>query len=520
MTAGIAGDRVPSPNVLALLLVLTGGALRLLAFDMMEFKYDEVRAIELTEYWLARGIPQFGMMSGVGVRNPPGFIFFLAPVVHATSSAIAIALAIAALNIMALWVIYRVGCRLGCVGAGLWACGLMAAHPWLILYSRKIWAQSLLPFLVAMLLLVVAHCLARPRSAAVFWLGPLVSLLWQTHYSAYAVLVFAAAWVLVEMVRGRINRLMLEAGLLAGVVLVLPYFAYLCRTVFADAISSMQMAQSESWRLDHLLGCWIRTAFAGGFGHPFAFRPTSLADALPGAGGAGLHACGIMGTVMVVGAVLYGLAPDKGELPGRTFDRAGDRRWLALLLLLPPLLYWLKRVPAEPHYFIVGLPALLLLAGLGMARFGALVQRGTGFAKYALAGLLPGVVAMACGALVWLGVLATIVSRGGTGGDYGLGFRVQEDAAELVASKGIAAVKIDMRMMRDSGVGIAYILRGLEPAAGKPAFGRAVLVDTLLHPGLVLEFPARDGSSALVGPLAVIFQPDPAGDAGKDGEER
>ena len=155
---------LPPIRLLVWLLIITGVFLRIRYFDLMEFKSDEVTAILITKYWLSRGVPQFGLMSSAGILNPPGFIYLLSPLVIITSSPLWIGFYITCFNIAALWLLYRLGIKIGSSLAGFWACGFMAVHPWLILFARKIWAQSLLPFFVIAFLIVIVQCTQEPRS--------------------------------------------------------------------------------------------------------------------------------------------------------------------------------------------------------------------------------------------------------------------------------------------------------------------------------------------------------------------
>ena len=83
-------------------LILIGAFLRLIFFDLVKFGIDGVTAILTTEFWLTRGLPQFGQMSGTGVIMAPGFIYILYPLIRLTSSPLGVTFYITLFNIAAL----------------------------------------------------------------------------------------------------------------------------------------------------------------------------------------------------------------------------------------------------------------------------------------------------------------------------------------------------------------------------------------------------------------------------------
>ena len=484
-------------------ILLLAVALRVWWFDLMEFKGDEVGALLLARYWLSRGIPQFGLISGVGVRNPPGFMFFLWPQVAAAWSPLSIGLTIVAFNVAAVWLLRRAGVMLGSAAAGTCAAALAAAHPWLILYSRKIWAQSLLPFLVTAFLLAIFRCALRRRSRAVFWTAPLVCMIWQVHYSGYCVVFFLFIWLTVQAFRRKVNWPWAAGGAALAAVTLIPYVVYLAGAGGADLGKMLSTGGEHTSGIANavlLVRGFAQTAYAGDFGYPFAFSPVPLTHVLPGAGPIAAQAAAVIATsVLLILALCGGFAGRRVVSPAM----AGGIPWLGLFVLMPPVVYALKGIPAQPHYFILGLPALLLLAGIGAQALPACIaEQKRETARLAAAAVVPTALAVMCGASVWLFAISAIHREDGTAGDYGRSYRVQAAAAHMLAEEGVTADRLDARRTRDASIGVRFLLQDGVPSG---AARSAELIDTSLYPGAQC---APGSESRRIGPLLICLSPE------------
>lgn len=489
--------------ILAILAV--GIALRLLHLDLMEFKADEVEALLVTEYWLDRGVPQFGMMASTGIPEPPGFIFILLPMVALTSAPLLVALYHTAFGILALWGFYLLGTALGSPRAGLWAAALGAVHPWLILYSRKIWPPNLLVLFVLLLLIILARCRRQIRSRSIFWAGPILSLTWQIHYSAYAATLVFLGWFVMEAVRRRINWRWAGWGFGAGLLLLSPYLTYAVRTSFVDFRHTLGEFFGERRLMVRPLvspvKVWAGVSFAGCFGYPLSKRPAPISQTMLGREQPWLETVAVASTILVITLALAGLT----LRPGRRKDQpalSAAEPWLAFFVAVPLLLCLALRRGVPPHYYFIGLPALVMLAACGLE------QSRAALARFPRAGRLPslaGAAILVGGVAVWLFFLAYINRVGGTGGDYGIAYRCQKAAAEALAGERIAPGAVDARLTRDGGIGIWYLLarKSRPPFSGR----RVRLVDSLLFP----DADCRPGEIIRpvpgAGPLRICFLP-------------
>jgi hypothetical protein len=214
---------------------------------------------------------------------------------------------------------------------------------------------------------------------------------------------------------------------------------------------------------------WVSTLFAGGFGYPFATGMISPGRVLAGAGGSIAGLCAGVGTALVAALAVLGIRK-------RTV-------WLALYAVMPLMLYVVKGIRTPPHYFIISIPAALLLAGAGLERVRDWSLPALGTTRGRVAAALPGVLILLCGSLLWGVTLGVLERNGGSGGDYGLAYRWQREAARFLSAEGVAPADLEAGRTRDHSIGIHYLLRYVYPPASPDGAKKAVLIDTLRLPG-------------------------------------
>jgi len=171
-------------------ILLLAAYLRLSAPGVVEFKRDEANLSQLA-LDLARGrsFPLLGISSSVGVPNPPISVYIFSVPYLLTSNPIFATQFVGVLNVLAVFLTYLLARRYYGASAALLAALLYAVSPWGIIYSRKIWAQDLLPpFVLATLLAGLIGFVEGKRWAQ--WLClPLLSITAQIHYSALLLVV-------------------------------------------------------------------------------------------------------------------------------------------------------------------------------------------------------------------------------------------------------------------------------------------------------------------------------------------
>ena len=215
------------------LILLLAAALRMGAPGISEFKLDEAR-LSLLALNMARGheFPLLGIGSSVGIPNMPVSVWLFAlPYLFSSDPTVA-TLYVGLLNVAAVALTWWLARRYFGPRAALIAALLYAVSPWGVIYSRKIWAQNLLPpFVLLTVGTGMIGLLEKERPRRWRWLVAHFALLLitiQIHYAAVT-LIPLTLWMLWL---GRHNltrrtRLIIGSGIvmttltIAGAVLVM-----------------------------------------------------------------------------------------------------------------------------------------------------------------------------------------------------------------------------------------------------------------------------------------------------------
>lgn len=173
-------------SYLFILVVLTGCLLRLIWVEDMEWKYDEWWMYTHAMLAPNEGIWQsVGMKSGAGIINPGLSVWVFSLMGYLVSTPIEMARGVQILNILALLgFIFFV--KKSFKGEEqqqwYWGLALLAANPLYILFSRKIWAQDVLP--IFCLIFIVGHFYREKKWGAFTW-GMVGAMLGQIHMSGF-----------------------------------------------------------------------------------------------------------------------------------------------------------------------------------------------------------------------------------------------------------------------------------------------------------------------------------------------
>ena len=237
-------------GLLALILAV-GAWLRFSHLDLLEFQGDEAYAAQLALRFVQHGqLPTAGLMSSVGVTNPPLFIYLLIPMFAISANPVFVSACIALLGLAAVVMCWWIGRKYYGTTAGLVAAAFFAVSPWAVIYSRKIWAQDFVPVFATATMWAV-HALAfgkKPR--AIFWVVLLPLCVVQIHFSGLALT--AAVVVMVAWLRPKIDWRFAVAGLATAVVVMLPYLNLQRQTGWADFKQArQQMGGGKQWEQLH-----------------------------------------------------------------------------------------------------------------------------------------------------------------------------------------------------------------------------------------------------------------------------
>jgi 4-amino-4-deoxy-L-arabinose transferase-like glycosyltransferase len=364
--------------VVVLLALLTGAALRLSYLQDIEYKADEQTMFRVTqdagrtEPW-----PALGMVSGAALRNPPLSLWAPTALARATGATDPVALAqrIACLNILALALVFALALR--AVPAAereswLWAGALAAVSPIAVLFSRKIWAQSLLPFFCALFLW--AWFRRQTRVGALCW-GLLGALVGQIHMSGFFYAAGVAGWTFArERTRGARWSYWL-AGSALGTVPLLPWIGYvLSPRPPGNGFSFVELIRLRFWAhwFDDALGLQLNYSL-GSAEHWQWMRYPLLGDTAT----YGVAVCSIFLVIAGTRALYFGVCALGDWLKSRDPSRSG--LIIAGVFAGMGILLSLTGLSIHRHYLIIAFPlpwvwlALLLQRGRNARRWLGLV---------------------------------------------------------------------------------------------------------------------------------------------------
>ena len=462
--------------------IVVAAAARFSWLNLMEFKGDEAEACRLalhalgySEPGVGRFFPTEGLTSSIGVPNPPLFVYLMAVPLAIVRSPIAAASAVAAANVVAVGVCYVGGRRLFSPFVGVASAALLALSPWGIVFSRKIWAQDLLPLCTTLFVVELHALLVRRKPTAVFWLFVIAAAATQLHFSAWILVpILGAALVLG---RQTIERRWLLLGLSFAALLYAPFLI--------DHAGAIYRATGH--RVTHHAP-GIVARFEAAVRFSFAIVGGDKMSVLLGSQSAlAAPISFVLGPAAVVG--LVAAFRSCKEQPLRQL-----RLLLVLWCLLPLVALSILPVHDYIHYFIITLP----LPFFGLAY---LIERAASRRR-----LLAGLALATC--LAWFGFLdvrmfRTIIRDGGAPGDYGIAYRYKSEAvASMLTSAhgrpfeiGVDRNLGPVRRLRD----IRFLIWNSDPDA-RSSRERARRGFVIVSAFATAAAATRDGSSRAVVP--------------------
>ncbi len=336
---------------------IIGTCLRLSHPLEIEFKGDERFMLEqATSIGRTAPWPSAGMPSGVGLRNPPLSIWSFVGLsrTFGLETPQALSMGVAAWNALGLlalsiW-IYRTRPH-----SLMWTLGLCLAwvSPQALLLERKIWAQSLLPGLMAWLWIIWPYR-ARPWAGALLGLG--LGLSGQIHMSGF----FLAAALLLQLLATTPDRRLLApfaAGLSVSAFPIIPWLTYLLSPEGRAALAATQSygtlphSTFDFWR--HLFNDTFGTGLDYSLG---GHLPAFIQKVEP------LHLWIRSAQALFVGlTLLLGIRGRRGPPGGVNLEGA---QWIIGATTLTGLLLLIPGTPVYRHYLVLIYPAAWLLPGL------------------------------------------------------------------------------------------------------------------------------------------------------------
>ncbi len=348
-----------------LLILLFAAVLRLGAPGISEFKRDEANLSQLAlDMARGRSFPLTGIGSSVGIPNTPVSVWLTAIPYVFSSDPIVATLFIGLLNVLAVFLLWLFARRYFGTLAAFVAALLFAASPWMVIYSRKIWAQDMLAlFVVATVfsgVLGFIEGLQRWQIAHVVLLAFTV----QIHYAAFILIPVSGALLLI----GRKNvRREFFIGVVLAILLVLPFLVGIVR---AGLKSGSASGNGISLSIDGQAFYHAALTISGTEIHSLAGEQAyqqylaSVPNLFPF-----LNALALF----TVFAAVYLFIPIHATNFPLHLWRGGRgevllARVVVLWLALPVILFSVRWTATYPHYMLPMLPAAFLVIGIALGK--------------------------------------------------------------------------------------------------------------------------------------------------------
>lgn len=401
-----------------------------------EFKGDEARlaglALDLAE---GKSLPLRGLGSSIGLPNSPLSVYLYALPLFFWSTPLSATLFTGALNVLAVALCWWVGRRYWGTTMALCAALLFATSPWAVIFSRKIWAQNLLPPFTLAYAATGLQAFVEQRRWPLAAHLVLLAVVVQIHYSGLALVPLTV--LLLILFRKRVDWRALVAGIgLAG--LTGTPFAYHLLTHGSGEWQTLAHLLSRPASVDwqSLRFWWMTTA--GSDVHSLAGSPAyqdflrSVPNLDPVRWLVGALTVGGIG--FWLWAALQRQPPELIEGRGEASAEAGGI--VALWALAPLAFFWRHTTPVFPHYYIVAFAAQYLAAGFVLA---CAISSGRPALRWgAVVGTLGIVTAQAGIMLALLNFLAAHTTPGG----FGIPLKFQLQAAERARALGTPVVVV------------------------------------------------------------------------------
>jgi hypothetical protein len=240
------------------IIIALGLFMRLIWTSDMEWKGDENQMYTMAHESINMGaFPKVGMESGGGIVNPGMSVGVFALIAAFTNNPIAMDRVVQVINVISiLCFLFFIFQKIEAKERNIWLFGitLAAVSPLAVLFSRKIWAQDLLPFFS--FLLIFSNSYRNKGWGAFIW-GLAGALIGQIHMSGF----FLALGLFVfTLVHDHYNKIKIRwvywlVGSIIGSISLVPWISFLINNPQASKISFWHIFQFNFyiyWFLDSL----------------------------------------------------------------------------------------------------------------------------------------------------------------------------------------------------------------------------------------------------------------------------
>lgn len=365
----------------AFVIFIFSAILRFSYFDLIEYKADQA----LTIWQLMHGFSPVGLVSSTGMYNFPLFNYLMTPFAMISFDPQFLTGIITLVNCFSLVGLFLVLKKYFKNTISFLVTIFISSSPWMILYSRSIWAQNLLlPFLVIWIYCLLEIVL-RKNNKIFLLFGIVSSLIIQVHSSGLFLL--AATIISLKIGRVVINKFNFVKGFVLGLVPAIPWFfasrSNLLLNSRFDVNNFLRPVQIFS-------GAYFKFVLGKEIGGIFSYIPL---------------------LIFVFIIPLFFVIKNNKAI-----------RVFVLIFIFLPVLYFLTKTAAYMHYYIVAVPVGAVLISFVGKIFNRIV-------------LIFLVIATICNIFFMINFFKVIAHQKIIKGDYGPAYIVTKDLLDKETEK-------------------------------------------------------------------------------------
>ena len=341
--------------VVFLFIILSALIFRVTNLDVTEFKADEASNLFLASRPIFNHpFPYGGVVSSVGILNPPLFTYFLYAIAILTLNPQVIVLIIALINSLMLGFFFLFIKNYYSKTLAFISTIFLVFSPWSIIFSRKIWPPDLIPPLSIVLLYSLHKAVLSKKM--IFWLPVSVSSLFLIQLdlsSAFFILLLVFFLILQKP---KISFLYLIIGIFIGLVPAIPYIIYELTNKCPDCWLFLNL--EKNLPISRSIEVFIRPLqilSQGNFHFLLGDDTLAFANEFP-----------FIYTLRKFLYLEYLLIPLGILVFWKKYQKL---RFLTYSIVALPLIYFLFRLKPVMHYFIIIAPIFALFLGLSFLTF-------------------------------------------------------------------------------------------------------------------------------------------------------